>query len=116
MPKIKFKNEWDKLKPDRFKVNNEFTTFRAYKPWLYKYYVTNYNEIWDIEYNGKIIGKAEILLLDTRWSNELTDEEIKKDTFMSWTREDFEKFLKKTYGWELIFGPWIIFKIKEVIK
>jgi hypothetical protein len=105
---------WDKLQPSNFKEGNELTTFRAYSPRKDTYYSNALEKEFYVLYNGHAIGKAKLIKRKYRWSNELTEEEIKKDTFSNWTSLQFEDMLYKFYENRKVFGFWLIFKITKV--
>jgi len=115
--KIKFSEEWDKLKPERFEVGNFFTTFRGYSIKKHHYYlsVIGKDDVFhDVELNGKILGVAKLVAAEPRLSNDLSLDEIRKDTYGYFKRDDFNEILKKFYNMESIAGLWLVFKIIKV--
>jgi len=120
MLKIKFSKEWDKLKAKKFKKGEIFTTFRVYTPRKRKYYferlVNRDNELFDVQLNGELIGKARLVSVDDRWSHSITPSEIEKDTYQGWTTREFKDFLEKFYESEDVFGLWMKFRVEEVYK
>lgn len=124
MPTIKFNQKWDKLKPDRFKVGNEFTTFRRYKLGKDAYYQREKlsNSVFYVildedpekikEMEPVLLGTARLKKLEYKWSDQLTLDEMKKDTYQIWDADDFMGFLKKMYGLDIVFGLFLTFEIE----
>lgn len=113
MPNIKFSDRWDKLKPHRLKKGELFSTFRAYTAKKDMYYESQINNTFYILLNNKAIGKAKLITKTYKWSNELSLDEIQKDTYDYWTKEDFQSFLKSLYGSPKVFGIWLVFIIEK---
>lgn len=113
--KIKFSHQFDKLTPEKFKKNEIFTTFRAYDVRKDIYYEKNINKEFEVILNDKKIGNAILLSKTYRWSYDLTDDEIKNDTFSKWNKNDFYDLMKKFYGCEKVYGLWLRFKITDVM-
>ena len=105
---------WDKLQPANFHQGETFTTFRAYSPRKDRYYSDALGKEFYVIYNGHAVGKAKLIKREYRWSDELTLEEIKSDTFSHWTRLQFEDMMFKFYENRKIFGFWLTFKITKV--
>ena len=105
---------WDKLQLDRFKEGELFTTFRAYTARKDKYYSECINKEFYVVFNKTTIGKATLVKREYRWSNELTLEEIKKDTFLHWGIQEFEDMLYTFYENRKVFGFWLTFEIVKV--
>jgi hypothetical protein len=112
--KIQFSERWDKLKPHKFKEGELFSTFRAYTAKKDMYYETQINKVFYVMLNDTTMGKAKLITKIYKWSNELTIDEIRKDTYDYWMREDFEKFLQDLYGTPKVFGIWLVFIIEKV--
>jgi len=113
MNKISFSEAFDKFKPNRFYEGVELTTFRGYTARKDRYYHNVKNQQFYIVLKDHAIGKAILKRIHYRWSDELTEEEIKKDTYSHWTKHDWENFLENIYENRKVFGFWLIF---EVIK
>lgn len=105
---------WDKLQPDRFKPDAIFTTFRAYSPKKDKYYSETTNQEFYVLFNNNTIGKARLIKKEYRWSYDLTEDEIKNDTFSHWNRKEFTDMLVSFYGYPRVFGFWLTFKVTKV--
>ena len=115
MLKIKFSQMWDKLdRRDRFKVGNNFTTFRGYEVRKHQWYRNNVGKIFDVVVNGDKFGEAKLLSITVRWSNKLRVDEIKRDTYEFFTVDDFDKLMIKMYGNSAFVGLWLTFQITEV--
>lgn len=115
MPRIKFSEKWDKLDTDRFQVDNEFTTFRGYRPSKATWYEKNNGNVFDVYCEGDRIGKARLVSIDYRWADDLSLEEIKNDTYATYTRRDFESVCKRYYKTSKVFGLWMRFVVTESI-
>lgn len=115
MLKIKFSQVWDKLdRQDRFKVGNNFTTFRGYEVRKHQWYRTNVGKIFDVMVKGNKIGKAKLLSVTVRWSNKLRVDEIQRDTYSHYIIDDFDKLMIEMYGNSCFVGLWLTFQITEV--
>jgi len=115
MPKIKFSHIWDKLdRRDRFKVGNNFTTFRGYEVRKHQWYRSQMGKIFDVIVRDKKIGKAKLLSGTVRWSNKLRVDEIKRDTYSHFTIDDFDKLMIGMYGNSCFVGLWLTFQVIEV--
>lgn len=114
--KIGFTKQWDKIKPERFAVGTHITTFRAYIPWLVK----NYKKMLDdkaeavVLLNKQPIGRARLDSMHFEWSDKVTLDFIRKDTFMRWGWHDWEQYLEKTYGLYPIFGEVLYMTLTSV--
>lgn len=95
--KIKFSLEWDKLKEDRKKLGEFFTTGRGYTPSKEIYYREMEEEIVEIELKGKVIGKAKVIGTDIERCDDLTMFWWKMDTHKEYGREDVHDLMKKFY-------------------
>ena len=116
MPRIKFSEQWDKLKQAKFKTGELFTTFRGYNAQKDKWYKENRGEIYEVDLKGKTIGTARLVSIEYTWSYCLTDYAVQIDTYDHWTEEDFKGFLNKMYGSKDVFLIKLTFQIEEVIK
>lgn len=105
---------YDKLQSDRFKEGKTFTTFRAYSPRKDKYYSEVIGKEFYVVYNNTAIGKAKLIERKYRWSDELTPDEIKNDTFSDWTRLQFDDLMFRFYDNRRVFGFWLTFEIIKV--
>lgn len=104
---------YDKLLPWRFKEGKTFTTFRAYSPHKDKYYDGCIGKEFYVILGDKTIGKAKLIKREYRWSYDLTEEEIKNDTYQDWTRAEFNDLMNKFYENSKIFGFWLIFQVTK---
>lgn len=105
---------YDKLQLDRFKTGKTFTTFRAYSPHKDKYYSELIGKEFYVIYDNTAIGKAKLIERKYRWSDELTPDEIKNDTFSDWTRLQFDDLMFRFYENRRVFGFWLTFEITKV--
>ena len=116
MNKVKFTQEWDKLKPGNFKVGRLFTTFRAYNPQKDRYYSENLGEKFEIELNGDVLGIGILRLIQYVWSDELDLKTIKRDTYSNYDYEDWQALIERFYGKEKVFGILLTFEIIAVYQ
>ena len=105
---------YDKLQSDRFREGKTFTTFRAYSPHKDKYYSEVIGKEFYVIYDTFTIGKAKLLKRDYRWSDDLTLDEIKSDTFAHWTNIQFGDLMFKFYENRRVFGFWLTFEVTKV--
>lgn len=76
---------------------------------------TRKNDVFhDVELNGKVLGVAKLVAAEPRLSNDLSLDEIRKDTYGYFGIGDFNNILKKFYNMESVAGIWLVFKIIEV--
>ncbi len=122
-PTIRFSELWWKLQPENFKIGGTLTTFRGYKPDKDAYYRREKDSMFYVvleeEQNGRkteplLLGTAKLKSIEYKWSSELSLEEIKRDTYEYWTIKDFESFLKKQYGIEVVYGLLLTFEVTDV--
>lgn len=104
---------YDKLLPGRFKDGKTFTTFRAYSPRKDKYYDSCIGKEFYVLLDDRAIGKAKLIKREYRWSYDLTEEEIKNDTYNHWGRAEFNDLMNKFYENSKIFGFWLVFQITK---
>lgn len=119
MSVIKFSELWEKLKPENFKEGAEFTTFRGYEPRKMAYCLKALKEkkVFYVVLNGTpevLLGTAMLKQVSCRWSSELTWGEMQADTYPSWMKSDFTRFIKKLYGMDVVFGIWLHFTVMSV--
>lgn len=116
--KIKFSEQWDKLRPENFKVGKTLTTFRAYhegrKPDKWDYYQRNIGCLFAVVLNGKKLGIARLDKMVLGESRSLTLSFIKKDTYAHYERVDFEALIKRFYRKSNVRGIGLWFTIEEV--
>jgi len=107
---------YDKLMPHKFTVGVFFTTFRAYSPRKDRYYESCIGKEFYVILDKKTIGKAILIKREYRWSYDLTEEEIKKDTYQEWTRTDFNDLMTKFYENSKVFGFWLTFQVTKTAR
>jgi hypothetical protein len=116
---IKFSENWDKLKPENFRVGKTFTTFRSYSVSKHRYYIASKEKddcFFDVVLKDKKIGVAKLLDVQPMISDYLTLGQIRKDTYPGFDRSDFQALLKKFYGLSCdMCGLWLTFEIIEVL-
>lgn len=115
------KNEvlpFEKLWPDRFRVGNTLTSFRAYNAKAHQRFRDgcDSNRIEEVYLVGVgCLGYASYYDLQRMDSGELTPAMIKQDTYQHWVHADMYRFIKEIYGADIsIHGFWILMKIEEV--
>ena len=116
MSKIKFSQEWDKLKPENFKVGNIFTTVRKFNKGKFKYYTEKQGELFDVVVKGEVIGKARLLSAYMKKTSWIPVKFIKKDTYSHWGKEEFYQLLRQFYNEIPEYVIILNFEIEEVIK
>lgn len=119
--KIKFTQLWNKLKPPNFQEGNLFSTYRRYNENKYSYYLSKIDKEFEVvlvKENREIkLGKAKLVGVGKKIHfNQMKEDEIKKDTYEYWTKEDFKRFLESLYGTHNIYLIPLFFRIKEVYK
>jgi len=112
--RIKFSDEWDKLKSNKFKVGNIFTTFRRYKPEKYDYYKNHIGKEFNVLLGKKYLGTAILENCIKKRSIDIRINEIKRDTYEKYSVDDFNNLMIKFYGTSNFLGLWLTFKIKKV--
>ena len=115
MRRLKFSREWDKLKSERFKKGNTFTTFRAYAPYIHNQYM-NYDGVFEVQLNNKPLGTAMLMDYELCWSNELTNKQVSDDTYDNWKRGEWNALIKSFYKTQPVYGIYMNFKIMEVYE
>jgi len=89
---------WDKMKPENRKVGYVFTTARGYTPQKQSYYCSfldkENDEIW---VEGKLVGKAVLFNITYKWTDDLTLEFWKSDTYQDATWNDIWSIMDKFY-------------------
>jgi len=104
MPKIKFSDDYPKLN------DKEFHTFRGYSPQKHRYYLSQVDELFDIELKGEVGGQARLSHIGFQWASDVDPDTIKKDTFPTYTKDDWYNLMFKFYGVDNPFGIWLYFK------
>lgn len=96
---MKFSQVWDKLKASRRAVGVKFTTMRKFTPAKFEYYKRKVESgrIEPITYKGRLFGKVRFLGVSTVNSKSIPIHTIQKDTYRTWTREDFDAQLRIWY-------------------
>ncbi len=115
-PKIKFTQEWEKLKPENFKPKAIFTTFRKYRKSKYEYYLNCQNTIFDVFLNGELIGRAKLLSVFKVRTDRIKPSFIKRDTFPDWGKEEFYQLLRQFYGTIPEYGIILNFEVVESFR
>ena len=87
--------EWAKI--SNRKVGDEFTTFRAYSISKHTYYESMVKQDVEIESFGHMCGTATLMKVEVKLHDQVTDEEIKADTFPDATREMFDELMIRFY-------------------
>ena len=101
---LTFNQYWDKIR-DRRKWET-FTTLRGYTPERHSFFQQRITHDFDIKVNlDDVVGSAKLDAIDFVWGEDVSDEEIKRDTYADWTSDDFEHFLRKLY---FITNPFLI--------
>lgn len=115
-PKLKFSEEFDKLKAKNFLVGNRFTTGRPYTPQKDFHYhqVYIHDEEAKVYLYNALLGKVRFVEYEHKWSDELTSEEIKKETYSRWTSEDLAEMNLRFSGNPRVYYIWITAEITEV--
>ena len=95
-PIEKHKGEpWVKI-VDR-KINQTFTTFRAYDWKKDLYYRGLLRQVLMIENNNQMVGKALLAHTHPVFRPQVTIDEIQRDTFPDFTQKDFDDILYRFY-------------------
>ena len=109
MLNIKFSEKWDKLETKNIKKGKKFTTFRGYAVSKQKYYENCIGSPFEILFSNErslgLIGHAKLIKISYKWAKNVTEREIKKDTYNDWNKEDFKKLMLKFYKIE---NPFLI--------
>jgi len=95
LKQLKFSDNYDKLRYR--KVGKSFTTFRGYVPSKEVYYREQTGRSLEILLGGEPLGTAKLLIVSTVWCSDLKEVEVKADTFLNWTCEDFCNLMKRFY-------------------
>jgi hypothetical protein len=112
--KIRFSEMWEKLKVRE--PGQRFGTYRGYEPGKDYWYLSCRNEKFEVEIGGKFYGWANLCSVDYYWAAEIDEVEIKADTYLHWTKDDFQGFLKKMYRNTNPFLIHLVFEWVEVVK
>lgn len=115
-PKIKFSQEWEKLKPENFKPGSIFSTFRKFRKSKFEYYLSCQGKIFDVLLKEQLIGKAKLLSVYKWRTDRITTNFIKRDTFPDWGKEEFHQLLRQFYGSIPEYGIILNFEVVEVVE
>jgi len=96
--KIKFSEEWDKLRKENRIIGKEFTTARGYEPRKHAYYSASLGDTFDVMLKGEKIGEARLddVLYDWSYAPDMTF--WKNDTYIHYEWEDVRQLMEKFYG------------------
>lgn len=93
--RIRFSEWWEKLV--NRKVGNVFTTFRKFTLEKFGYYESSTGEIFKVMVKNRTVGEAVLVKAEIVNTKDITEEEIKADTYTTWDRASFEYFLTRIY-------------------
>lgn len=108
MPSIPFSEEWTKLEPGNREVGKIFTTARAYearKDTYYRSYLTSIDREFEIKLKGFVIGKANLVTIQYKWTAELDEAFWRSDMYPHTTRDHVRSKMKQFYNNE---NPFLI--------
>jgi len=116
MRHINFSQQWDKLKPEKFVEGATLTTFRAYFPWMAKSFeeLRTSKKKATVTLNKHPIGQVSVEHVSYLWSDKVSSDFIKKDTYHYWTWHDWKQLLEKMYGIYPVFGIMVTMRIATV--
>ena len=104
MPAIKFNvcpiepnkgKTWEKLKSPR--IGEKFTTMRRFDDEKYAYYESLVGKTAHVFNEKKWMGIVEVLRVEKIHASELTEEQVKEDTFKRWNIKYFNELLELYY-------------------
>ena len=89
---------WDPLK--KRVIGRKFSLRMTFDKITYQYYESKVGTIYTIKFNGKYIGKARLENVRSICPISETSKQIRKQTFVDYTLEDYKELLRLYYGSE----------------
>jgi len=111
--KIKFSEEWDKIRKENRVVGKEFTTARGYEPRKHAYYSDSIGSVFDILLKGEKIGEGKLHRNEFGWAISKPLSFWKKDTYKHYTWKDIAEIMKQFYH---LANPFMIYLYLEWTK
>lgn len=121
MADIKFSEEWDKFRPERFYPGALFSTMRSARHIVEieeraVYYEDKRGSEFHVILKGKDIATATLISVEQYYIDELPIEFLKQDTYWHYTRDDFATLMRRFYRQNDLPLIVLVFVVNEVFN